>query len=521
MYDLLLRNGTVIDGTGAARRDVDVAIAGDRIAALGKFEPSAARRTLDVAGLIVAPGFIDVHNHSDGWLLKQPNFASKTLQGVTTEVLYSDGISYAPTSSRNAGEWIQYMRPLNGLQQADYSGWQTLDDYFQLLDGRTAQNVVAQVPYANVRVEASGWGCRTIDDMQRRQMQFLIEQGMRSGATGTSTGMDYICQCYASTDELADVLKAMSPWNGLFVTHIRYKIGLLPAIAEAVEIARRAEVPLHISHLKADSQTPAEAVFELLEKSAKDVSISYDVYPYMPGSTLLSSLLPYEVWDEGPSKVTQKLLDPAIRRRFGAMLDSATRNRLECIRLAWVSTKANTPYQGMPLTEYVAAVGKSAADALCDLLLEENLNVLCVFHVAEDHLVEPFIQHLMYMLGSDGIYQPDGIVHPRQFGSAARILGPMVRERRLFSLEAAVKKMTSFPAERFGLKDRGVVREGAFADLAIFDEQTIGDPATYAEPRQYAVGVNHVLVNGTPIVENGQTLDELTNWPGRWLKCRR
>lgn len=521
MFDAVLRNGTVIDGTGGARRNIDVAVNGDRIAAIGKFDASAARSTFDVAGLIVAPGFIDVHNHSDGWLLKYANFESKTLQGVTTEVLMSDGISYAPTSPRNAGEWIQYLRPLNGLQQADYTGWQTLEEYFQLLDGRTAQNVVAQIPYANVRVEASGWGARTIDDMQRRQMQHLIEVGMQAGAVGTSTGMDYICQCYASTDELADVLRAMSPWGGLYITHIRYKLGLLPAMTEAVEIARRAGVPLHISHLKGDATTPAEKVFEFLEQASKDVDVTYDVYPYTPGSTLLSSLLPYEVWDEGPSRVTAKLLDPAVRRRFGMMLDSATRNRLECIKLAWVGSKANAQYQGMALTEYVAAVGKPAADALCDLLLEENLFVLCVFHVGDDLLIEPMLQHAKYMLGSDGIFQPDGVVHPRQFGSTARILGPMVRERRLFTLEAAVQKMTSFPAARFGLKDRGVVREGAFADLTIFDEQTIGDPATFPSPRVPAAGIRHVLVNGVPIVRDGAAIEKFAKPPGRWLKFKQ
>lgn len=521
MFDVLLRNGTLIDGTGSQRRAIDVAVSGDRIAAIGKFDAAAARTVLDVTGLVVAPGFIDVHNHTDGWVGKYANFASKTLQGVTTEVLMSDGISYAPTSPRNAREWIQYLRPLNGLQPADYDGWQTLEDYFQRLDGRTAQNVVAQIPYANVRVEASGWGARRLDDMQRRQMQHLIELGMQAGAVGASTGMDYVCQCYASTDELADVLRAMAPWNGIYVTHIRYKLGLLPALNEAVEIARRAGVPLHISHLKPDASNPVERVFELLDRASRDVDLSFDVYPYTPGSTLLSSLLPYEVWDEGPSRVTAKLHDPEIRRKFGQMLDSAVRNRLECIKLAWVGTKANSPFQGMRLTDYVAAVGKPAADALCDLLIDENLHVLCVFHVGDDAVVEPMLQHSKFMLGSDGIFQPDGVVHPRQFGSTARMLGPMVRNRRLFTLEEAVRKMTGFPAERFGLKDRGIVREGAFADLTVFDAEHIADPATFESPRQPAVGVRHVLVNGMPIVHDGAAIEKFAQPPGRWLKYRR
>jgi N-acyl-D-amino-acid deacylase len=518
MFDLLIRGGVVIDGTGRARRAADVALRGERIAAVGKLDGAEARQTLDATGLVVAPGFIDVHNHSDGWLRKYPNFASKTLQGVTTEVLMSDGISYAPCSAAHVGEWVHYLRPLNGLQQADLAGEQTLADYFTRLDGRTAQNVVAQIPYANLRVEASGWGAHTLDDMQCRLMQYLIEQGMDAGAIGTSTGMDYICQCYASTDELADVLGAMRPWGGLYVTHIRYKLGLLPAMTEAVEIARRAGVPLHISHLKGDSTTPADKVFEFLDRAGRDVDVTFDVYPYMPGSTLLSSLLPYEVWDDGPTRVGPKLLDPAVRRKFGQMLDSATRNRLEVIRLAWVGSKANAEFQGRPLTDYVAAVGKPAADALCDLLLEENLAVLCVFHVGDDRLIEPMLQHPQFMLGSDGIFQPDGVVHPRQFGSTARILGPMVRERKLFTLEEAVRKMTSFPAQRFGLVDRGTIREGAYADVAVFNEQTIGDPATFPDPRQPAVGVQHVFVNGTAIVTNG-TPTAAT--PGRWLKFKR
>jgi N-acyl-D-amino-acid deacylase len=521
MFDLVLRNGTVIDGTGAARKNTDVAINGDRIAGIGKFDAASARATIDAAGLVVAPGFIDVHNHTDGWALKYVNFASKTLQGVTTEVLMSDGISYAPTSPRNAREWIHYLRPLNGLQPADYTGWQSLEEYFTLLDGRTAQNVVAQIPYANLRVEASGWGAKTIDDMQRRLMQHAVEIGMEAGAIGTSTGMDYICQCYASTDELASVLRAMAPWGGLYVTHMRYKLGLLPSMQEAVEICRRAGVPLHISHLKPDASAPADRVFEFIEQASRDVDITFDVYPYTPGSTLLSSLLPYEVWDDGPSGVTAKLYDPEVRRKFGLMLESATRNRLETIKIAWVGSKANAQYQGMALTEYVAAVGKSTADALCDLLLEENLFVLCVFHVGDDRLVEPMLKHSKYMLGSDGIFQPDGVVHPRQFGSTARILGPFVRERKLFSLEEAIRKMTGFPAARFGLKDRGVVREGAFADLTVFDEQKIGDPATFASPREPAVGVRHVLVNGTPIVRDGAAIESFPKPPGRWLKFKR
>jgi N-acyl-D-amino-acid deacylase len=432
----------------------------------------------------------------------------------------SDGISYAPTSPEDAPRWIQYLRGLNGLQFEDYRGWTSLEDYFRLLDGRTAQNVVAQIPYANLRVIASGWACRRLDDVQTNMMRRLVETGMAAGAVGVSTGLDYVNQFYASTDELAEVLSAMGP-DGLYVTHIRYKKGLLPALKEAVEITRRAGVKLHVSHLKAESAELSAEVIDYLDRTAaNEVDFSFDVYPYMPGSTMLHSLLPNDIWDDGPGGVTAKLTSPAVRRRFAILLETTSRNAVDRIRLAWVQSKANAVYQGQTLAQYIGATGKPPADALCDLLLEENLAVLGVFHVGDDALVEPFLKHPKYMLGSDGIYQPDGPVHPRQFGSTARILGPLVRDRKWFTLEEAVKKMTSIPAARFGLTDRGVIREGAFADLTVFDPATVADRAKFGDSRHAPVGIDHVVVNGTPIVENGNALDRLKSWPGRWLKYR-
>ncbi|MGC3971564.1 MAG: D-aminoacylase [Pirellulales bacterium] len=517
MFDLLIQGGEVVDGLGSPRQASDVAVRGERIVGLGKFTADSARRVIDARGLVTTPGFIDVHNHTDGWLLKQPNFASKTLQGVTTEVLGSDGISYAPTTSALAPQWIHHLRSLNGLELADYSGWESLADYYNLLDGRTAQNVVAQIPYANLRMLASGWSQRKLDDLQIKLMQYAIVHGMESGAVGVSTGLDYVNEFYASTDELTECVAAMRPYNGLYVTHVRYKKGLVSAVKEAVDICRRAGVRLHISHLKADAATQPE-LLAYLDEAAREVDLSFDVYPYMPGSTMLHSLLPNEVWDDGPLAAAAKLLDPDVRRRFGEYLHTEARTKIHVIRIAWLPSKANARFQGMSLAEYIAAVGRSPADALCDLLIEENMSVLCVFHVGDDALVEPFLKHDKFMFGSDGIYQPDGPVHPRHFGGAARMVGRIVRERRWLTLEEAVRKMTSVPAARFGLVDRGEVREGAFADLAVFDPDKIDDPATFDNPRQHAVGMHEVLVNGTSIVSEGRALEKLDNWPGRWLK---
>lgn len=522
MYDLLLRNGTIIDGTGRERYTADLAVRGERIAIVGPVDAADAAAVIDASGLVVAPGFIDVHNHSDGWLLREPNFASKTLQGVTTEVLMSDGISYAPASPSLGREWFHYLRSLNGLQQADCRGCWSLEEYYEQFERRTAQNVVAQIPYANLRVLASGWNARKLDDRQRRAMRHMVEAGMASGAVGVSTGLDYVNQFHASTEEIVEVVSAAAPFDGLYVTHIRYKLGLIPAMREAVDIARRAGVKLHVSHLKADSREEADALLRYIDREAvNEVDLSFDVYPYLPGSTMLNSLLPYEAWDDGPLGVAAKLGDPAIRERFAFDLANVYKPQLERIRIAWTPSKANAIHQGRSLAEYIAAVGKSPVDALCDLLLEESLSVLCVFHRGDDLLVEPFLKHDKFMVGSDGIYQPDGPVHPRQFGSFPRMLGPIVRDRKWLTLEQAVRKATSIPAARFGLADRGEIRVGAFADLVVFDPATVADRATFDDPRQTPAGIDHVFVAGRQIVNAGKPLDLAAQWPGRWLKYRR
>ena len=520
MLDLKIRNGVLIDGAKTPRYQADLGIQGDRIVDIGNLADTEARTTIDAAGQVVAPGFVDVHNHSDAWLLKTPHLVSKTSQGFTTEVIMADGISYAPVNAQTAHEWIYYLRALDALRFEEYSGWETLADYMALLDGTNVQNSITHIPYANVRTLACGFGRANPDDYQMRQIIAEVERGMEAGAVGLSTGMDYIAQCFATTDEIVEACRPMAAQQGLYVSHVRYKQGTLRAIQEAVEIGKRAGVPVHISHFKGGSPQEIDELLTYVDTVAvNEVDFSFDVYPYMPGSTMLNYLLPYEVWEDGPLSVLAKLRHPAIRARFAHALAFTP---LDETYIAWLPGKENAIYQGRTVAEYVAATRKPAVDALTDLLIEESLAVLLVFHQGDDRLVEPFLQHPCYMMGSDGIYHEEGGIHPRQYGSATRLIGACVRDRKLFSLEEAVYKLSGHPAQRFGLKERGVLRPGNFADLVIFDPATVTDQAVYTAPHQTSRGIDHVVVNGIPILQAGQPIPTLASpLPGRALKFKQ
>lgn len=507
MFDILILNGTVIDGTGGERFSADVAVTDGRIVEVGGVQNAEAAASIDAAGLIVAPGFIDVHNHSDGWLLKTPHLAPKTTQGFTTEVLMADGVSYAPVNERTVREWMFYLRGLDGLRMDEYTGWRTIEDFLNQIDGRNVQNAAAHIPYANVRSMACGFGRDRVDDFRMRQITLDICRAMDAGAVGISTGIDYIVQCFATTDELVEACAAMAAFNGLYVTHMRYKKGLLAALREAVEIARRAGVRLHVSHLKAPTPQLADEILEYIDGVARhEVDLSFDVYPYQPGSTMLNYLLPYEVWEDGPLAALGKLNDPAVRELLACGIRDYRLNA-DRLRLAWVPGKENSRFQGRTLGDYIEASGLSPEEAVCNLLIEERLAPLMVVNEGDDEQVHPFLQHDLFMLGTDGIYTEDGPVHPRMFGSTGRMLGPMIRDLKLFTLEDAVHRMSGRPAERFGLKDRGRIQTGAIADLVVFDADAIIDHATYENPRQFTTGVEHVLVGGTPIIRNGEPVE--------------
>lgn len=519
MFDVLLRQGTVIDGTGRPRFVADVALKDDRIAAVGDLSHASAADEYDIRGRCIAPGFIDVHNHTDGWLFKEPRMDAKVRQGFTTEVLMSDGLGYAPVDEGTAREWLFYLRSLNGLRINEYRGWQTLQQFQDCLDQRCLQNFMVQVPYANVRTLVAGFGSKPPDDLQRKLIHAEIRRGMDEGATGLSTGLDYIVQCHASTDELVDAARAIAERRGLYVTHVRYKLGLMDGLKEAVEIGRRAGVKVHISHMKPLVPEDVDRLLTFVDQYARhEVDFSFEVYPYMPGSTMLNFLLPYEVWEQGPTAVLKRLTDPEIQRRTRRAIANY-RLPLNRIHIAWVATAENKVWQGATLADYVADQAVAPEEALLDLLLEERLAVLLVFHDGDDRHVGPLLRHDLSMVGSDGIYFPDGVVHPRVTGTAPRVLGPVVRDWKALTLEEAVLKLAGRPAERFGVPDRGVVAAGKVADLVVFDPDTVCDQGTYADPHQAPVGIHSVYIGGQQVWNDGPvTRSPAIALPGRALQ---
>lgn len=514
MFDLILKNGTVIDGNLTPRFKADVGISGDKIAAVGDLQTASAKTILDVTGKIVSPGFIDVHGHSDGWLRRGEPLLPKTSQGFTTELLMLDGIGYAPVNAHTAREWLFYLRALNGLRVDEYAGWERIQEYTALIQERSVQNFMCHVPYANVRTLAMGFGSGAPNDFQMQTIQTLILDGMADGAVGVSTGLDYIAQCFATTTELAEACSAIP--NAMYATHVRYKKGTLNGVKEAVEIGRRAKVAVHISHLKGSTEADTEALLNYIDTIAtQEVEFSFDIYPYTPSSTMLNYLLPLEIWEEGALAAVAKLNNPAIQYRFGLRL---AKMRLDEMVIAWTATKDGQRHIGKTLAEYVTEVGNPAADALCDLLIEERLAVLLVFRPTsyDERLFEPFLKHPNAILATDGIYFPDGQIHPRMYGSSTKFLAS-----NLVSLEEAVCKLSGYPAEKFGVKNRGVVQEGCYADLVVFDENAIKDKATFKQPHQISEGMETVIVNGTPIILDGQLNPNLTSpYPGRYLKYK-
>lgn len=477
-YDILIRGASIIDGTGAPAQSGDVAVTDGRIAALGDVEGDAGR-VIDAGGMAVAPGFIDVHTHDDVALLSNPRLDFKAMQGVTTVVCGNCGAGAAPANERGREFYRLGVEGILG-PVTDFS-WQSLPEFYDAVRAvQPAVNVAFLVPHGPLRVVAMGWERRAPSERELEVMKEHLAEGMAAGAVGLSTGLIYPPSMFADTEELIELSRVVARFGGLYASHIRDEGGgLLEAVAEAIRIGEEGGVPVQISHHKASGRENwglTEQSLPLIEQAReRGVDVTIDAYPYTAGSTALGALA-------GGGRVG-RIMEP------------------NSVLIA--SVKHQHQYEGKRLDEVAAMMDLPVEEATSRLLQEEENAVVAVLFIMEEGDVRRVLSHPTCMVGSDGIPSPTGKPHPRLYGTFPRILGRYVREEGLLSLEEAVHRMTSMPAAKFGLADRGVLRQGAWADLVVFDPQQIADTATYDDPRRYPTGIACVVVNGEVIIEDG------------------
>ncbi|HEX7064278.1 MAG TPA: D-aminoacylase [Bacillales bacterium] len=510
MLDLVIKNGRIVDGTGNPWFFGSVGVKDGLITHVGAVN-TESKEAIDAKGQIVSPGFIDGHSHSDLLVLKDPHFDLKLQQGVTTEVVGNCGLAPAPFVKKHGDLLKEYIEPVVGSTTWAWP-WETIEDYINYLDkAGLSENVGTYVAHGSLRIAVMGFENRPADQKEMQAMKDLLEEGMKAGAIGLSIGLLYSPGRYASKEELAELCSVLPKYNGLLATHIRGEgNNLLPSVEEVSWIAEKSGVSLQVSHLKAAGKRnwgDVMRAIELIEDGrARGMDITCDVYPYDAGSTMLTTVLPPWSLEGGIPACLERLRDGSTREKIKAELreeqedwdNLVVSTGWDSIVLSSVSN--NKQYEGRNVLEISQELGKDPIDTALDLLLEEGGNISIVYYHMAGSDVEQVIKWDKSLVISDSLGCETGKPHPRTFGTFPRLFAMYVRDKKLLSLEQAVRKVTSFPAQRFSLGKRGLIKPGYHADLTVFDYEGISDTATYQEPEQYPQGISYVVVNGSPAV---------------------
>jgi N-acyl-D-amino-acid deacylase len=507
MFEFLIVGGHLIDGSGNVGFPGSVGIRGETVHLLrGDVSDVEAGRRIDASGKIVCPGFIDFHAHSGLVLLAEPRHLPKVHQGVTTEVIGVDGNSYAPfRRDEDLSRFIELNSGLDGNPPLARR-WSSVEQYLALFDRQVAVNVCYLVGNSPLRIAAVGWEERPATAAEQADMRALLREAMQEGAWGLSTGLDYPPGSYADTDELVNLSQEAARLGGIYHSHVRYRLGdrFLDPFRETIEIGRRSGVGCHITHFYQRLSTPGSATDMLgLVEQARDegLDVTFDSYPYVYSSTRLLIMFPDWIHDGGPDHLKAALRSPDARQRLRA--DVAPRGQSwQDIWLTSFKQPHNHTYEGRSVAEVALMREQHPVDALCDLLLEEDLQT-CYTALSGDASTLPrFLAHPLSMVGSDAVLLGE-FPSPRTYGCFPLILGKFARDEGVVSLPHAIRKMTSFPAQRLGLGNRGLLRDGFQADVVVFDPRRVGAPATRSQPKQLAVGIDYVFVNGTLVVDGG------------------
>lgn len=518
MLDLLIKNGQIIDGTGSPGFSGAVLVENERIAIQrGDVTDLEAARVIDAEGQVVCPGFIDLHSHAGLTIFGEPHHDPKVRQGVTTELVGIDGISHAPFKTQEElHRYIWLDSGLNGYPPMP-ADWLTVAEMLTKYDERVAINMAYILGNSPVRIWGVGWNDRPATTAEMEDMKAVIRESMEEGAWGLSTGLDYPPGAYASTEELVALSETANRLGGIYHTHTRASLlsqGHLPPWEEAVEIGRRSGIPVHLTHYRQGRQGLGSHLDYLgLVESARDegLDVTFDCYTYPYSGTTPTIGLPHWAKDGGPERLIAALKDSDDRARMKREL---TRNRLENNWLTNFTQPQNKIYDGRLVTEIAEMRGQDPADALFDLLLEENLGISTVGLGTNPQTLPAFVSHPYGMIASDAILFGE-YPNPRTYGCFPIVLAEFVRAEKHLRLPEAIRKMTSFPAQRLGLPDRGILRDGFRPDIVIFDPATVKTHATKDDPKHYPVGINYVIVNGQVVIENGTNTGAL---PGRALR---
>ena len=531
MEELVIRDADVVDGSGGPSYRADVVVDGGRIvgivqeAAAAGCQRPRARRELDASGLTLSPGFIDMHAHSDLALLRDPDHSAKAAQGVTLEVLGQDGLSYAPVDDRTLAEVRRAITGWNGYGDDIDFDWRSVGEYLDRLDRGfdgegIAVNAAYLIPQGTVRMLAVGWEDREATPQELDRMRQLVAEGMEQGAVGMSSGLTYTPGMYAKDAELTELCRVVARYGGYYCPHHRsYGAGALEAYAEMVQLAKEADCPLHLAHATMNfgvNKGRAPDLLTLLDEAlAAGADLTLDTYPYTPGSTTLVAMLPSWASEGGPEEILKRLADPDTAERIRHHMEIVGADGCHGVPIEWntieisgVTDPTLNDFVGHTIQESATARAEPPWTTARHLLLTDRLGTTILQHVGHEENVRAIMRHRVHTGGSDGILQGTK-PHPRAYGTFPQYLGRYVRELGILSLEECVAHLTSRPAARLRLPDRGLIREGYRADLVLFDPATVAAGSTFETPRTLPTGIPYVLIDGRFVMEDGRRTDVL------------
>lgn len=517
MYSYLIRGAVLVDGSGNPGRRAEVAVAGDRIAEVAENISGPAAEMVDGGGLVLAPGFIDIHSHTDATLFRYPNAQSKLFQGVTVEVTGNCGLGLFPVTPGRERELADFLSLHGFVLPAGGAEWEDFRSYADHVDRLgPGVNIAPLVGHALLRIAAMGMNDRPSTAAELGEMERLLESGLAQGAWGMSTGLIYPPGSYAGEGELTALARVLAGRSALYASHIRNEgDGLMAALAEAVSLGRNSGARVQVSHLKAMGREMKgrgpDALALLASARDEGIDIGADQYPYAASATSLSAVVPPWAHEGGVAPMLARLRDRAVRGRLLAEIGEAIASREGAagIMVGEVRSGRNLAWSGQTLDRVAAAWGCLPAEAVVRLVLEEEGGVGAIYFSMAESDVAAILADPHVAVGSDGhgldaASASGEATHPRSYGAFPRVLGRYVRDERLLSLEVAIYKMTALPARRIGFPDRGMVRPGFVADLVLFDPAGIGDAADYASPHRYSAGIVHLFMDGRPVIRDGE-----------------